>query len=76
MNNTTENKTVNKKICGLKLPQEVNDYIRNRAKTENRSLANVIAMIVMDYFSNLKDEFIYCDTDSVKLKQKMEENEK
>lgn len=51
MNNTTENKTVNKKICGLKLPQEVNDYIRNRAKTENRSLANVIAMIVMEYFS-------------------------
>ncbi len=56
MNNTTDNKTVNKKICGLKLPQEVNDYIRNRAKIENRSLANVIAMIVMEYFSKEQEQ--------------------
>ena len=52
---------INKKICGLKLPQEVNDYIRTRAKNENRSLANVIPMIVIDYFSK---------------KQEMEEKEK
>ena len=64
------------KINGLTLPDDVNMKIRQKAHAEHRSMSNVIAMIVTDYFSNLKDGFIHCDTDSVKVKQKMEENEK
>lgn len=49
------------KINGLTLPEDVNMKIRQKANDENRSMANVIAMIVMDYFSK---------------KQEMEEREK
>lgn len=43
---------MNKKICGLTLPDEINDYIRKIAKEEHRSLANVISMIVIDFYNN------------------------
>lgn len=45
-----------KKICGLNLPDEINDYIREMAKEENRSLANVIANIVIDFYNNKEKE--------------------
>ena len=44
-----------KKICGLNLPDEINDYIRETAKEENRSLANVIANIVIDFYNKEKE---------------------
>ena len=43
---------MNNKICGLTLPDEINDYIREIAKEEHRSLANVISMIVIDFYNN------------------------
>lgn len=45
----------NKKICGLSLPDEINEYIRQRAEQEHRSLANVVAIIVIDYVNNEKE---------------------
>lgn len=41
----------NKKICGLSLPDEINEYIRQRAKQEHRSLANVVAMMVINCYN-------------------------
>lgn len=41
----------NKKICGLSLPEEINTYIRQRAEQEHRSLANVVAMMVIKYYN-------------------------
>ena len=41
----------NKKICGLSLPDEINEYIRQRADQEHRSLANVVAMMVINYYN-------------------------
>ena len=41
----------NKKICGLSLPEEINSYIRKRAEHEHRSLANVVAMMVIKYYN-------------------------
>ena len=47
----------NKKICGLSLPDEINNYIRERAKKEHRSLANVVAMMVINYYNiNYKEK--------------------
>lgn len=42
----------NKKICGLSLPEEINEYIRQRAKQEHRSLANVVAMMVINCYNS------------------------
>lgn len=39
-----------KRICGLTLPDEINDYIWNTAKREHRSLANVVSMIIINYY--------------------------
>lgn len=50
---------MNNKICGLSIPDEVNEYIRQRAEQEHRSLANVVAMIVIKYYNmttSLPDE--------------------
>ena len=44
----------NKKICGLSLPDEINEYIRQRAEQEHRSLANVVAMMVIKYYNMTK----------------------
>ena len=41
----------NKKICGLSLPDKINEYIRQRAEHEHRSLANVVAMMVINYYN-------------------------
>lgn len=41
----------NKKICGLSLPDEINEYIRQRAEQEHRSLANVVAMMVINCYN-------------------------
>ena len=47
----------NKKICGLSLPDEINEYIRQRAEHEHRSLANVVAMMVINYYNiNYKEK--------------------
>lgn len=40
-----------KKICGLKLPEEINAYIREKAEKEGRSLANVVALMVIDFYN-------------------------
>ena len=45
---------INKKICGLSLPDEINEYIRQRAEQEHRSLANVVAMMVIKYYNMTK----------------------
>ena len=42
----------NKRICGLSIPDEINNYIRERAKKEHRSLANIVAMIVIEFYNN------------------------
>ena len=42
---------MSKKICGLKLPEEINDYIRAKAGKEGRSLANVVALMVINYYN-------------------------
>lgn len=39
-----------KRICGLTLPDEINDYIRNMARQEHRSLANVVSMIIINFY--------------------------
>lgn len=46
-----------KRICGLKLPEEINTYIQDTAEKEGRSLANVVARMVIDaYNRNKKDK--------------------
>ena len=40
-----------KKICGLKLPEEIKIYIRETAEKEGRSLANVVARMVIDSYN-------------------------
>lgn len=40
-----------KKICGLKLPEEINTYIRETAEKDGRSLANVVARMVIDSYN-------------------------
>lgn len=42
---------LNKKICGLKLPEEINTYIRETAEREGRSLANVVSRMVIDSYN-------------------------
>lgn len=42
---------LNKKICGLKLPEEINTYIREKAEKDGRSLANVVARMVIDAYN-------------------------
>lgn len=46
----------NKKICGLKLPEEINTYIREKAGKEGRSLANVVARMVIDFYNRERKE--------------------
>ena len=45
-----------KKICGLKLPDEVNTYIRETAEKDGRSLANVVARMVIDSYNRDKED--------------------
>lgn len=45
-----------KKICGLKLPEEINTYIRETAEKDGRSLANVVARMVIDYYNRHKED--------------------
>ena len=40
-----------KKICGLKLPDAVSTYIREKAEKEGRSLANVVARMVIESYN-------------------------
>ena len=40
-----------KKICGLKLPEEINNYIREMAEKDGRSLANVVARMVIESYN-------------------------
>ena len=40
-----------KKICGLKLPEEINNYIREKAEKDGRSLANVVARMVIESYN-------------------------
>ena len=48
---------MSKKICGLKLPEEINDYIREKAGKEGRALANVVALMVINYYNiNYKEK--------------------
>lgn len=42
---------MSKKICGLKLPEEINEYIREKAGNDGRSLANVVALMVIDSYN-------------------------
>lgn len=42
---------MSKKICGLKLPEEINNYIREKAGKDGRSLANVVARMVIDSYN-------------------------
>lgn len=46
----------NKKICGLSLPEEINTYIRETAGKEGRSLANVVARMVIDSYNRDRKE--------------------
>lgn len=50
--NRKEYKMITKRICGLSLPDEISNYIRERAKKEHRSLANIVAMIVIDFYNH------------------------
>ena len=43
------------RICGLTLPEEIENFIREKAKNEHRSLANVVAVIVIDYVDKVKE---------------------
>ena len=54
----------NKKICGLSLPDEINNYIRERAKKEHRSLANVVATMVIKYYNMTKLNINYKEKES------------
>lgn len=44
-----------KKVCGLSLPDYVESYIREKAEKEHRSLSNVVAVIVIEYFNKTKE---------------------
>ena len=44
-------KRMTKKICGLKLPEEINAYIRDKAEKDGRSLANVVARMVIESYN-------------------------
>ena len=45
-----------KKICGLKLPEVVNTYIREKAEKDGRSLANVVARMVIESYNRDRKE--------------------
>ena len=45
-----------KKICGLKLPEEINNYIREMAEKDGRSLANIVARMVIDSYNRSRKE--------------------
>ena len=45
-----------KKICGLKLPEEINTYIREMAEKDGRSLANVVARMVIESYKRDNEE--------------------
>ena len=47
---------MHKKICGLKLPEEINTYIREMAEKDGRSLANVVARMVIDSYNRKNTE--------------------
>lgn len=47
---------MSKKICGLKLPEDINTYIRETAEKEGRSLANVVAIMVIDSYNRNRKE--------------------
>ena len=49
-------KRMTKKICGLKLPEEINTYIRETAEKDGRSLANVVARMVIDSYNREKED--------------------
>ena len=44
-----------KKVCGLALPDYVESYIREKAEKEHRSISNVVALIVINYVNNEKE---------------------
>ena len=52
MENTRNSK---KKVCGLVLPDYAESYIREKAEKEHRSLSNVVALIVINYVNNEKE---------------------
>lgn len=43
------------KICGLSIPDEIDRYIREKARREHRSLANVVAFMVIEYYKSEKE---------------------
>lgn len=43
------------KICGLTLPEYVENYIREKAEKEHRSMSNVVALIVINYVNKEKE---------------------
>lgn len=43
------------KICGLTLPEYVETFIREKAEKEHRSISNVVALIVINYVNNEKE---------------------
>lgn len=43
------------KICGLTLPEDVETFIRKKAEKEHRSISNVVALIVINYVNNEKE---------------------
>lgn len=45
-----------KKICGLKLPEEINTYIRETAEKDGRSIANVVARMVIESYNRHNKE--------------------
>lgn len=49
-------KRMTKKICGLKLPEEINTYIRETAEKDGRSLANVVARMVIESYNKDKED--------------------
>lgn len=40
-----------KRCVGMIVPDEVDSYIKEKAKQEHRSLANLISLIVIDYYN-------------------------
>lgn len=44
-----------RKICGLTLPEDVETFIREKAEKEHRSISNVVALIVINYVNNEKE---------------------
>lgn len=43
------------KICGLTLPEDTETFIREKAEKEHRSISNVVALIVINYVNNEKE---------------------